>query len=476
MASNPNSNSEYFDAVKFAGVVSSTMGKSSLTRDARNSIAMYPMYMSADIKTDDALPFATVVQMQYAALLVSVISARSDYDIGKYPNPVDYLRTFFNNSNLPPVVTRTLSRGAVESEIPEEFKDCVNVEVAAHIAPQSMSKLVGPDVVMECYIGTDAYFNMNRLNHAYLPATDTQEVMESLREELTSINRPAMEANGGNSASSGHGRDTLTFALTRGEGDQGDLNPEGAGNGKWDLIRDPKDKTKIIGSSRVSTTGKQQAVLNNPRMNGLEPTLINLQLIGHKGDGIVITHNVVIGVKVCVTTIPSEYMVSNLVQGVLGSRFIFNYIKSTKGQYSWIKDFVFGVSNARESAVKNKDMRHWISSLKRTKDANAVSRFLSGDSIPPMATVVLTAHEAALIEGETGVNLNEPFNAMKLLSKYYMLAIAIVDTATGEIKILFDGDDSYSHTTMTAVRGKSKKDTDDLTQIVSILRAAGGLK
>lgn len=105
-----------------------------------------------------------------------------------------------------------------------------------------------------------------------------------------------------------------------------------------------------------------------------------------------------------------------------------------------------------------------------------LARIGAGESIPPNTTVVLTSHEAALVAEQTGVDLNEPYNAIKLMNAYYFLAVMIVDPATGAVKTLFDGDNRYSETSINALRGKTNKNDTDLTSAIALLRTVGGLK
>lgn len=482
-------NNNEFDAIRFAKAVSMVTSRSSLTREAKNNIAMYPSVMSADIPVDDAATLAKGLELHYASLLVSVISSNSTFDASRYSGPLQYIQAkFHNNSNIP-----ALLKAGIESQLPDDFAP---MSFTAAMASADASRVVTPDFVLECWLGSDCYFNLNVLNHEYHPASATQQVMESIAADLRKLDTPAMEAGGsdyierighapGMNGQHGVGRETgrdTSRKFIRATDENGkDLGRreirrryDETGTLQEETITDApvvREVENVVRSYRE--TGTQKGIVNS-KLSGMEPTMIQLTLTGTT-ENVVTTHNIVMGVKVMVQQVQTDVMVSNLVQGVSGSRAMFSFIKWTQGQLSFIKDFIFGVSNAKEAAVSNVDMKRWIGALKRKKQSNFLSRVATGDGIPPTTTIVLTAHEAARVLSMTGVDLNEPLHAVKLLNAYYILGLVIIDTANGQVKMLFDGDTRYTVTSLNALKGKSSKDTD-LSTFISIVRAAGGLK
>lgn len=482
-------NNNEFDAIRFAKAVSMVTSRSSLTREAQNNIAMYPSVMSGDIPVDDAVTLAKGLELHYASLLVSVISSNSTFDASRYSGPTQYIRAkFHNNNNIP-----ALLRAGIESQLPDDFAP---TGISAAFTSADAGKLAGPDFVLECWIGSDSYFNLNVLNHEYHPASATQQVMESIAAELRKLDTPALEAGGSDylerigrapsrngefgvgkqvgkdvskkfiQAKDENGNDLGRREIRRRYDDTGTLKEETVTAAP--VTREVENITRSYRETAV-----QKGIVNS-KLSGMEPTMIQLTLTGTT-ENVTTTHNIVMGVKVMVQQVQTDVMVSNLVQGVSGSRAMFSFIKWTQGQLSFIKDFIFGVANAKEAAVSNNDMKRWIGALKRKKQSNFLSRVATGDGIPPTTTIVLTAHEAARVLSMTGVDLNEPLHAVKLLNAYYILGIVIVDTANGQVKTLFDGDTKYTVSSLNAIKGKSSKDTD-LSTFISIVRAAGGLK
>lgn len=467
-----------YDTLKFAKLVKQTYGKNSLTRAAQDSIAQFPVIMSADIPLDDATIISKALEAQYAALLVTVISARSDYDRSQYSTPVDYLKTFHNNSNFP-VLFRTL-----DSMLPENvhLDDCA---VESAVTMHELEKLVDPDIVLESF-SNDVY-EESTLNHSYRPEYTTQKAMESVVQNLRELHRPAMED---------HSTD---FMNAYGVGNASTLTKDGVGAPTKNATRertirkavpqyDPNTGRPLLDARgkqikvdvvdekdnvRVPTATGKQEIVRNDKLTALEPTLINLQLTSHHGDSAnIITHNLVIGVKAKTSMVPQNLMISNLADGVSNSNGIFRIIRWSEGELHFVRDLILGIDHAKKGAAGTRDMQNWLAALKNRKLSDAISKFVSGRGNPPMTTIVTTSYEVAKVAEMTGIDLNEPYTAVRLLSKYYVLGLIIYDTDTGKVKSIFDGDTNFSVTTISAMKTKQQKDMD-LMQYSQFIRAAG---
>lgn len=474
---NYDTDSAIVDSVKFAKLVTQTYGRSSLTRNAKDTVAQYPVIFSADIPTEDAVIVAKALEAQYAALLISIISASSDYDRSRYKNPVDYLKVFYNNSNTPPIFA------SIDSEIP------TGAVLEAAIVYPDMDRHVPTRVAMECWIDTDIQFNSSRLNASYQPAYHTQSVMESVVSNLRNISTPAMEA----------ASDTDEFLNAIGAGRANRVNSDDYGvpskntttnrttiKGKTQVddqgravidsrtgkpIKVDETRTEVSRSSSAST-GVQSYANYNDKLGNMAPTMINVQLNSHHGNAPVITHNVVMGVKAMVRSVPQDLMISNLAEGVNDTRKMFKFIKWTEGEYKLIRSLILGIDDAKAAAASNRDMKHWLEGLKRRKRADTLSKLSTGFPIPPMTTIIATSYEVAKVYEMTGLDLSDAFNAMKLISKYYLLGFGIYDSESGKIKAIFDGDTAFSINTISGLKGKQQKE-QDLVQYAQFIRAAG---
>lgn len=460
------------DTVKFARLVSQTYSRSSLTRKARDTIATYPVIFSGGIPVDDAVIIARALEAQYAALLVSVISANSDYDRGKYNNPSDYLKTFHNNSNIPSFMQ------GLDSQLPDgtTIGDCA---VESAMTMQSLAHLIPKEIAVECFDGVDDRCNSRSLNHAYQPASHTQSIMQDIVDKVTKIHAPAMEVDVlERMNASTTGRDDLG-SPTKGGTVRRTTRDVPLTDDQGNIVRDNRGRpvTNRVTEDDIiqrnpQVTGVQKVATVADRLTALEPTLINLQLMSHHGNAPVITHNIVMGVKVKCRVIPQDLIISNLSMATNNSRAIFKWIKWTEGDYHFLRDFVLGVDNAKETAVSNRDMKNWIGAIKRRKFSDMWSKLINGSPMPPLMTVVCTSYEVARVFEATGIDLNEAYNVIKLINQYYLLGFVIYEPENGKIRSIFHGDTSFSTTTVSGLKTKQQKDID-LTQYAQFIRAAG---
>ena len=468
---NGNTEQQVADAVSFAKLVKNTFGRSSLTRMSQSSIAQFPVVMSADVPLDDAMVIAKGLEAQYAAMLVGTISMNSDYDRKKYPNPADYLKTFHDNGNIPDLFR------SMDSQLEGAMAIECSVATATLYDLGRLTPKEVMEAVTECWGNTQtdvSPFNTGSLNATYTPHAHTQAVMESVVHDLRQLHAPAMEASGGSFM------DTV-----RDYNKHGTVSPDNLGNAEQRVspksvkTTGPDGKDRFVVRTEMTRkpqiTGKQEIVKNQKAMADLEPTLINLQLNSHAGgNGAIITHNVVFGVKTKVQAIPQDAIIEGLIGGAKGSRKIFNFIRWTEGDYRLVRDGIFGFDRAKTDAVANRDIRDWLNAIRARRRSNGYAKALTGQSMPPITTVVVTSYEIARVAEATGIDLSQAFNAAKLIYEYYMLGFIIVDTETGTLSCMFDGDTKFFQTSVNALKQKQKSSNEtDLTQFAAFMRALG---
>lgn len=480
MSKNYDTGSAVIDGVRFANLIKKTYSRSSLTRDAKDTIAQYPVIFSADIPTEDATVIAKAFEAQYAALLVSVISASPDYDRSRYENPAEYLKNFFDNRSVPAVLN------VLESQLPEDvFSEDLTLESATIY--HDIDRLIPTRIATECWEDTDSAFNTATLNHRYKPESMTQRAMEGVVNQLRALHTPAMEASGDDILNSFGARGSRLNSDDVGTPTKADRVERTTERGvyqtddKGQIIIDPKTKKPIrmdrIRENRVlrapAETARQGFNTYNDKLGSMAPTMVNVQLTSHHGNAPVITHNIVLGVKAMVRSVPQDLMISNLAEGISETRgVLFKFIKWTKGEYRFVSDFILGIDNAKSDAASNKDMKHWLKTLQRRKRSDAINKITSGMAMPPMTTIVTTSYEVARVKEMTGLDLNDELNAAKLIAKHYLLGFAIYDSETGRIRSIFDGDASFSINTISGLKTKQQKD-QDLVQYAQFVRAAG---
>lgn len=492
------------DVVSTAKLVQKTFSRNSLTRMAKDSIFQFPMIMSADIPVEDATTIARAYEAYYAALMVSVISMRSDFKREQYDDAADYLKRFHQNSDLPNIFA-----GALRD---------VNVSIDSALTVNEYRKYVPKDAIMECWDTPDMLYNMSRLNAMYTPTTEAQRALEEYACKIRTMQIPAMEAEGpgpvGKKAFDANGnlygditelvKDTVVSVAGFDTAAKGSAynggGPIGAPTGSTKsstvikenvplynedgsplMVYDAKKKKNVQATGKITIRGAekstnyvtgQQSIVRNNQLTALEPTLINLQLTSSKGEGPTVTQNVVVGVKAMINQVSSALMVSNLIDGANDAHGIFSkFIQWSEGTRRFVKDMILGIADAKENARADKYAAKWIRTLQRRKSSNMLSR-LGGGEVLPNTTIGCTKAEVIAVASACGTDLSDAFSAIKFLSKYYLLSFFIYDADEGKISVIFDGDTQFNITSVRNMKAKTDKGLD-LTQFFEVMKIMG---
>ena len=507
----PSERASLGDVVSMAKLVQKTFSRNSLTRMAKESIFQFPVIMSADIPIEDATVIARAFEAYYAALMVSVISMRSDYRKKQFDSSGEYLKTFHQNNDLPNIFAGALRDIKVNESFTVDAAKTVN----------EYRKYVPLDAIMECWDTPDMLYNMSRLNTMYTPTTEAQRALEEYACKIRTMQIPAMEANTprnqGQEVKVGDifcdGAKNPIYKVTKilasgmpevvkftndAKSEYNGGGPVGAPTGSIKsrtVIKEGvplfnEDGTRpqiLINGKLVDAVAKsietdkeepltrvtgQQRIVDSKQLTALEPTLINLQLTSQDGAA-TITHNIVVGIKAMINRVPSSIMVSNLIDGANDSHGIFSkFIQWSEGTRRFVKDMILGIADAKENAQSDKYAAKWIRTLQRRKTSNMLSR-LGGGEVLPNTTIGCTTAEVARVAESCGTDLSDAFSAIKFLSKYYLLSFFIYDAQEGKISVIFDGDTQFSITSVRNMKAKTSGKDLDLTQFFEVMKLMG---
>lgn len=259
--------------LQIARTIKNTMGRSSITRMAQDSIMQFPLLISASIDTDEVATIAKALEKQYAALMVSILSMNNGVNLKKYENLTQYLKKFHNNKDIPSNI-----KAGVTSMLGTESN------MNASIINESCYGM--SDIALACWGIIEEQVNETVLNDIYKPYDRTKRILEEKLEIIKTANESSTKSSI---------KDSITQI------------------GK-DISRDEKH-ISFSGINKGTIEPKSTpAVVRNDRLTAMEPTLINAQFVYYgegKGQW---AQNVVIGIKTMIRLIRSDLMVSNMVK------------------------------------------------------------------------------------------------------------------------------------------------------------------
>ena len=430
------------DTLTAARFIKKSMSRSSLTRMAKDTVMQFPLLISSGIESDEVSVISRALERQYAALMVSSMSLDAGVNINKYGSLRNYLKKFHSNDDIPANIQAAPVIGSMDSTL----------------IPDSENTVKG--LGSACWDIVEDKLCMESVNDIYRPYDRTLRVLEDNLNKMRIAKEAAADK-----------PDINSIAKKIKEDDT--RNGYGGLNANTEKVRDRLDSNGNVvvdASGKVlKETVKTGATVQSSRMNemvktdklsGLEPTLINCTFVMHGGNGSSTqwTQNVVLGVKMMIRMIRSDFMTSNMADAAKNSNVIFKYIKWTKGEYGLL-DLLFNNSENKEIATTSKnDSSHWWKALRRRKMINNITHLFEQGTVLPSTTIIMTSSEVQQVASLTGVDLSTQYNALKLLNKYYLLGFGIYDTESDILSMIFDGESDFSEVTLSSLKGNNNKE------------------
>jgi hypothetical protein len=425
-------------AAKF--IKNSSLEKQSLTRMGRDSILQTPVISSSAIGTDETIIIARAIEKYIASMAVSGFSMRV-VDLDKNDDIAQYIKRFHNNDDIPSNL-KAATKFVMES---------ANYVDDAQLQASEVD-------ILSCWNVTNEQVNMESLNDMYKPYESTKNIIEDKIQKLTSANEGVLDKNSKlnsfldkmNSKSESDVKNTAQMNTEITEKTNTKITAKGE-----------KETTKeTVVSKKQVMPNTFNAIVKNDKLTALEPTMANVQFVVHggKGDSKQFVQNVVLGFKAMVRIVRSDIMVANMIEAAKNSNMIFKFIKWTKGEFKFIKDVIFNITEIKDSVISDSNDKNFLNAIKRRKEISNITKFLD-NRVPPSTIIIMSSYEVARVAEVTGVDLSQIHNALRLLNKYYLIGFGVYDTETKILSMLFDGEGEFVETTIDSLKSSSDRNS-----------------
>lgn len=431
--------------------------KNSVSALARDLILEYPVLLSADIPYDQSIVIAKALEIQYAAFQIAVLTA--DTAFGVDPSSTagvrDLISRYHSNNDAPNVVdyagNMIYNAGSLINAVANAAESAENEEITlkdAVVIEQTHSN----EFLDSLWEKPLSALEMTSLNDLYSPANALIEAVSSVATAAEKM-IPATEANAlGILANQPSGSFDIRMQGKPGSvkiADDIENSPKGAYVSKE--LSNFKDVTK--------------------EFSRLEPTMIDLEFFVRNGENSSVRH-AIIGISAMPRSVPSDLMRANIIKALQHDNTGFKFIAWTRGEQKVVKDFIFNVSRIKEDAMAKSKYDKWFAALRKRK-RNAKAFKGSRTAINPLTSLVVTKNDVALIKQSSGFDLSDESTATKLMDSLYLLCFMIVDTDTGLVSTLLDGQRYFSETTVDHLKKASKAKDSDLTNLRETLKLLG---
>lgn len=378
-----------------AGALKEDLSKKSIASAARDSILQFPCLISDSVPVNMANATAKYLDRAYADYVRIAISMISNVDISVDVTPSQFLRKIHQNMKLESVE----EDGRI---IKEHFYDgdlCLMINDVKGIA-----------FAFESYNGNKTT-NLYKLN------------IESCREWLKDY-------------------DLLPFT----EAD--DLKQSDILNG---ILQNAAKNAEMDREKHAQILSKDQKVpqlLNDrdvKKANDVQPYAIQIRLSTiNENNEFVGYWDLVIGVKTILHLIRSDEIVDNIARSIANRSVMFNFIRWTTGEISFIKDLLLHLDDLKfDVNNRAKGYSAWFPTLKRLKDRKVSFKNFRANQLIPNSSLVISSYEVNLLEEKYGIIIKDVGIAKRLINNLFLMTLVILDDASLTMDILYQDSTSF---------------------------------
>lgn len=453
--------------------------KNSISALAKDLIMQYPVLISRSISVENALVVTKGLERQFAALQMLVLSADNAFgvDAGKTAGVRDLISKYHSNSDTPDMVNyagnviNNLSTAAqhissLESADSTTDTDETYVKIKNAYA---VDVSVGKHVLDTLYSMPTDCMNMESVNDMYQPQKPVIQTISSIADGIEKRKNVATEADNINGKSFINAFNNFGKDINKGSPTSFDVNKTKQNQKQYKYVQTGKTKDGVPIMDMIDTKNDKQTTIfdRQPRTmdtakmariekeyTGLEPTILEIEFYVQQGNNSRIQKSL-IGVSAIPHVIPDDVMRANIIKSLQYAHKGFNFIRYTKGELKFVRDFLFNVKNIKEDALSKNRYDKWFGALRRRKNnAKAFNAGNTGGSgvLNPISTIIITSEDVATIKATSNFDLSDPVTAMKLMDSLYLLCFVIVDENTNMISTMLDGQRDFMDTTIMAMK------------------------
>ena len=200
------------------------------------------------------------------------------------------------------------------------------------------------------------------------------------------------------------------------------------------------------------------------KVNNMMPSVLVIKL--HDENTGVAT-NVAVGVKAKLQYVPQDEVIYRISSKNKDKNMLFNFIRSTTREISFLKDFLFALDKAKLDAIKIQKSSNSVWKILERRAIRNKARMLNNDG--GYGGIV-----SLVISSDTLATLNKEYNfkatiseVENLISQYNLLAFFVADDVNERATYLFD-DASRQFTTMSYA-ALEKTDGKEYKKIINLL-------
>lgn len=429
-----------FTAANVAKDVSKLAKRNSIMKMAAPAMYQYPVLMSTDIEIPVAMAIAQAYQHTYAASVVTAYSLNPVMSLKDYRNPSEFVQKFHSNDGNTEF-NFLAARNALVGESATTIENTENeivFDVSTAVVDKEFSADAMESINFRAWDIAEEMLDTESLNNMYRPYDRTNRI---LREKVNAFKNATEGA-----------LDTL----------------DTVGSVASDLVNSTVNNPNFMSNKGIDRDVVERkhfaSIVRNDRLDAMDPTMVNVQILCHDKASGQFTQNITLGVKAMTRLISSELMIATMVEACKDANFIFKFLKWTRGEKKTI-DYITGWSAAKTKALeRNAKMEAKVLKQSKKRGKGGFFKRALNNEVMPTLSIVLTTYEVERIKLVCGVDLSDLKQAIKLMNKYCLLSLAIYDQTQNTLQTLFDCDDDWSYVHVGAMKSMVNKTVDLMNQ------------
>lgn len=481
----------------------------SIIARSRNSIMQFPVYITQTIRVNEAHIISKLFERVYASLFQSILASNPTIE-EKEVNELVFLKRFHTNL-----------KESTEFELYNEFY--TPIDTLDEIMKESvfLHEKISPtmEVFFQAVPYRDHFFEseanrmmceslsgLSYLKEAETTTTDNgsqsvtketvsdKELTELAIDELGLGSEAKRILNASEKDLEDYEKDQRNKLQTRVDNKLGEIKRNirdgkmkgyGHDGGRYYREKRTKTQTKITQTKEVSEKNKDLDIVRAvdapkllkdadiKKINGMLPYTIEATFrVRPEGGGTPYEVHFIIGIKTVLHLIRSQDLMDDLRELVTGNIKSLQKVRYKTGEITFA-DYIFNKKGVKADAAKSINYnKKWMSTLKKLAEwdktqgaaINDVNKLINGGTPIPNGTMVLSQTDVTTMMNQTGIDLSVVSNAKRLARSLFLIAVCIVDSSAGTMRVLFtDSDTDWDVQSLGAIDSElSKTDNSQL--------------
>ena len=487
----------------------------SIVARARNSILQFPVYITQGLRVDEAHVISKLFERVYTTLVQTVMAqnpvlsaeeannlvflkkyhtnlvTESKEIINKYYEAIDDLDqmmqdSLFYKEDISPRCTVEFHLGAPEPELIKENARLLNEPLSGFFYLQE--KIERQTTINNTQTtsnkGSSSSTTTKEVPEKSLDPKDLEGLAKKYKYDDVNDLKEAIVADeitctiGGRPVRYRYNGAGYEFYLPR-TTDKSTTVHSGGKDSTSNSVTSSQTKT-LIDDVKVPVILKEAEI---KKINGMLPYTMEVQFhIKDERGNIAKLVRYILGIKSVLHLISIKDLSEDLREIINGDMKSLRKVRYKTGELSF-SDYYLDKSNAKKAALNSvKGNRKWLNTLRRLGDyqklqgtvfsrqsvvgsalkatGGNVTKLLKGDvDFPiPNGTMVLSQPEVVKLMNDTGIDLSVVANAKRLAKALFLIAVVIVDSTAGTMRILFtDSDSKWDVQSLSSIQSEVNK-------------------